>query len=279
VWQAGDAWRIQFADGKPVCSIIVVSANASGYQQGTSCTDDQTEVVATSLASYSADWLGEMTLDLGVRTGDRVTAFYDWPLSDGKTWATSIDGADAQVTANYSMVQGPHGDEPGYKLEMAVGGKTLIAYDYVPSIQWWSQIDFPQASYTAKIVEHTTGWAGPVVVGHADTRYANGGSPVNLFLPQGNQFNMKDTDTKVTIAILRPGIEGGHLSLKDPKGTEVLKHVGTTNSGQTLGFRYDGFWIQFFDSVPGTWTLEEENVGLGSVFLQIKAVQLETVTL
>jgi len=263
-WRVGDAWRVQFNDGDPVCWMVVARA-AETYRQGVACETDEAEFIAVNIAVAQVAFVGTFTRDLeGVSDpeGD-ATRWFDWPLSDGKSWDTTFEGIDVVVTA--AFVDG------AFELVMVDDEDSDLAfYDYDPSLRWWSQISFATGG-SFHVHERTTGWSGPVSLAAADERFTGRG---NLASQSTASFTTTEADTYVVLLASRPAVAAEYWELAGPSET---RNSLTPLGGQPLVGGFDRY--ETIPAEPGEWSYRQAGTGIGGFLARIFVAQVETVEL
>lgn len=262
VWRAGDAWRVQFNDGDPICWMVVVSANESGYEQGVSC-GDEGDFIAIDVAVRGNTYVGSFTTDLEGRHGDATTQWYDWPLVDGKTWTTEYAGVEMEVEATFA--------EDRFQLVMrdVEGQNDLLRYDYDPLVGWWTELAF-ESGYVFRIHEVAHGWEGPVQ--HAIAEPAASGDA--LFTAQMSlSFNVEETETHIAMIMFTPTNGVQYYDLTGPDGSvqSAQPNVPLLN---TPTFRYE-----IYDAIPGVWSFRLVGAGPGEYRVELTTVTLATIVL
>lgn len=282
-WEVGDAWLVSFDGGDPMCWLVVAVATEEGYRQGVTCDGDVDEYFAADIAARGNGFAGSFSRDLeGLDEGDEVR-WFDWPLTDGKTWSTSLGSFEVDAIATFTQVEGAEGEEPGYTIEMTDpdSGTTVVTYDFVPSLAWWSHLTFPQSDYTFRVLDRTDGWSDPVVYGIGRTAYEQRvsfvGATVTTQPPFLPSFEVAEAENMLVVYTSRQGVSGGHLSLRDPGGNERFAQSGTSMTTGLGSSSYPSFELGFIEGAPGTWTLDHEHVGANPSDVLVAAVELATV--
>lgn len=164
-WEIGRWWAWTHDDGE------------STFEWTLAVTEDRGDAWllapdAVEPARFNAmfDWyvFGEMSKDRLTDEDAGGLVFYDFPLSDGKTWTSTFAPGvlDWEVThtATYApTIATAMGLLPGYTIEAVVNGTTFFAYDYVPEIGWFSQLTnhvLPEEGGQGEVdwTYETTGW-------------------------------------------------------------------------------------------------------------------------
>jgi hypothetical protein len=260
-WNVGDAWRVRFRDGAPVCFMVVTRADAAGYQQGVSCATDESEFIAVQIAALGLPYLGNFSLDLEGRAASDETRWYDWPLEPGKTWRTVFDGEDVLVSAR----------EVGGRMAMTMedaSGEQVAAYDYDPELRWWSTLALE--AFTLRVLERETAWEGRVFAAEgrsvADT-------PSNFVMGATASFTARQEDDSIVVMLSRPPMSVEYYELTGPDGAEA-------HNGLAMPVLVTDSWeFDIFDASPGGWTLRQAGAGAGAFSMRASTVQVETVEL
>ncbi len=144
-WRLGDWWghHVYFGAGDTEgvhYNAIIVDATAAW----TLASDDP------ETAAHEALWdipiLGAFSKsDLSTTSFGEAWMWYDFPLSDGKTWSFPLDlrgegPEELTATATYQdAITSSAGIFPGFAIETRLPDGTLaMAYDYVPAIGWYA---------------------------------------------------------------------------------------------------------------------------------------------
>lgn len=268
-WREGYAWIALFGQGEWPCRIVVVDADADGYEQGFACDGDERE--AARLAAFPQRYVGLFTRDLeGVGEG-APARWFDWPLTDGKTWEMEWGDEVLDVTATFVPdIEGPLGDEPGYVMRAAPEGDSdeILVWNYVPSIGWWSHLEFLESGWAVNVVEFEKGWDGTAVTARAeeilDVEPLNGAhAPVS---PQGVFSVDEDADLLVMYGT-GFGAHDERVELIAPDGDAAVSRDHRSFSGSS-------FFFEFPDAEPGTWELRLTGYAMGDVRYRVWAAEL-----
>lgn len=268
-WRVGDAWQLLFAGGRVPCVAVVVSADEDGYQQAFRCPEGS--ILAVQDARYDIAHLGAFTHELeGEYDGDSVR-FFDWPLTDGKTWELDVYGNEYEVTATFlPEIEGPFGPEPGYMMlaEFEGGSEPQFAYNYVPSVGWWTMFETPDGDFSFAVVGFERDWHGSAWTASANTRMDQRSTAVP---PAGSAFEVSEDDDFVIVAGTTAGMHRADIELTDGDGNDVYSETldGTTSFG----------FVEFGTEVPATpgrWELSLEGVGSQSWRVRVITLDLRT---
>lgn len=203
-WSVGDSWRFTSTDGT-TGTLVVVAASSSTY---TLATDEPT--LASYDAVFDVSYIGAIrATDLaGAQQGSPVK-FFDFPLSNGKTWTAAWDGLEVELTATARA-------DGGFDIAGTAAGAPYVAYDYTPSLKWWSHLDFD--GYGIKVSEHRSNWTGSYVVATAETllELGTGGAPAGAFAVAEGQTSVLLATAGASQAVLRA------RAIVDPAGQPFL---------------------------------------------------------
>lgn len=249
-WRVGDAWRVQFDQGEPVCWLVVVDAS-EGYRQGVACETDEAEAIAVNLAVWQERWIASYTSDLeGVGDGSgEPTRWFDWPLEDGKSWSTSYE--DVDLTATAELVEG------AFEITMVreEGDDVFARYDFDPTLKWWSRIEFVESEYVFQVHEHERGWSGPVATAVTESKAESQSSVVAQFTAE---FSTTEEDDFVVLVYSRDGFGRDYWQLDGP-GTSYT----SISQGNVISMGGATFHYGLVPADAGDWTFRQVGVGLG----------------
>lgn len=254
-WRVGDAWRVQFDAGDPVCWLVVAQADELGYRQGVWCPTDEAPLIAAQLATMRLPYAGAFTLDLGGVAGEEVVTWFEWPLADGKTWPTTWGGAPAHVEASWLDAQ------ERYELDLCLDdGLCVASYDYDPELGWWSELVL-RGGFELRVHEREEGWTrGHVLADAVERRSSNyNGVSVDLLATARPAFDVDEGEDVVVVEIQREGVHSHDYSLVGPEG-----RFATSYSSSSLVYADDYVW-DMVDAEPGRWTISENFVAEGMI--------------
>lgn len=262
-WDVGDAWRVQFDDGEPICWLVVVAAEADVRQQGVWCESDEAEEIAAQIAAYEVPYVGRFTSTLdGLQRDTEPFRFYDWPLADGKAWATTYQGDPVEVLTVYDA------DDGRYRFEVTRDGERFLEYDYDPSLEWWSRLEF-EGGYTLRVHEHGRDWSGTVVFATTEERFRADRTVLDVAaLPAS--FQVGQDEYGIALSIEFAGLRGGHISLRDGTGSPVYESSDLDTQASVFSI---------VSGVPGSWTFLDETTGAGEMYVRASAIAIQSVEL
>lgn len=267
-WRVGDAWLVRF-NPQFSCWIVVGDAGPAGYAQGTSCQGDIP--AGAQIAANDYPYVGAFDHDLAStpREGEPIR-FYDWPLTDGKTWDTAWFGRRVTVEAVFvESMPGPLGREPGFALTMrdARSGAFLVTYDYVPSLRWWSGFEYA-SGYAIAVEDAVRGWNGRVVMMEAEERsriFAN-----VITSGEAHGFQVEQDHDALIVETRASGIHWLEMRVYDPSG-DVRASESRADLAANMGYRF----TVVEDPEPGTWVAEAVFAGAGSFETRIHALRID----
>lgn len=257
-WRVGDAWRVQFDDNDPICWMVVVEATPDGYQQGVWCPTDEAETIALQIAATDARYLGRMTLDLGGRGDDEDTRWFDWPLAEGKTWATKWQGEEATVTAQLR--------EGRFVMMLCLDeGDCVAGYDYDPELGWWSELEF-DGGFLFRVHERDTGWREGAVYAVGTLRHEEDARNQLLVVAGPTvSFNVDEEESVVAVRVDWNGARTGSLMLEDSERNVVYSST-RVDDPEDVAFLASG--------VPGVWTLSHSGYASAGYRAWIRTIAL-----
>lgn len=259
-WRVGDAWRVQFNEGDPICWMVVADVGEA-YRQGVAC-EDGSEAIAVDLAVSRAPFVGTFTHEIeGIGDPDAdATRWYDWPLSDGKSWTTTYGETDVSVSA--LLVDGR------FQLTMTYddGSSELARYDYDPALRWWSEIRF-ESGYVFRVHERATAWSGPVAVATADLAALMSSQIVT---GSTSVFTAGGDDDYIVLIAQRPTNAVEYWDLTGPNGASRTDYAAPLARNPTS-------YYELIPATPGEWTYREVGMGAGRFDARIFLSQVEIV--
>ncbi len=139
-WSVGDWWTYRFDDGAAVSWVVTASDGA--YMLDV----DDADFAFTDAALDDVSTIGAVSLELAGSQDGQEVRFFDWPLTDGKSWDLVWDGLEFTATASVT--------ETG-ALVLAQSGAITRLYDYDPATQWFSYIESQSNGTTQWRVEQS----------------------------------------------------------------------------------------------------------------------------
>lgn len=270
-WRVGDAWTVEQygPSGDSSCQLVVTAAD-SNYMLRPTC-----ETLAQADAAFDMSYVGPIGRDhlSGAQQGTPVR-FFDFPLTDGKTWTTKWDGIDVTLTATFvaSLAAPGAGSAPGFAIVgTTADGETYVTYDYAPALKWWTAIDFAEG-YGTRVTKFEEGWTGTYKTATTNLAYESPGN--GLLVPA--TFGVSEGQT--SLLLILSGRLGGHsfaVNLVDPDGTTQYQRVENAGEG---GF----FEVVTLPAIPGDWKLASVGAydpNAGSLRLAIHEVLVTDETL
>ena len=155
-WHRGDAWTFAAANGTLVSYVVTEDKGTDWWMD----TDSAERAFADARDDVSR--LGpQRKSDLAGSQGSDRVAFFQWPLTDGKTWSTPWDHRPVTVTASVKDNRTAH--------LVAKNANGTIVYDYVydAAAHWFSRLTHygddgqEQIAFTLDHASHN--WTGKVV--------------------------------------------------------------------------------------------------------------------
>lgn len=247
-WDVGDAWSVvSTGNGTPRSSTLVVTqADAAGYVVST---DD--ESLAAFDALHDVSYVGLIRAsDLAGSQHEAPVQFFAFPLTDGKTWTTTWDGREIRLTARWvPAMETSAGIHPGFTIEGTDGDKPYVAYDYVPSLRWWSHLAFANG-YGFRVERVHSGWSGQLVTAQTQVLLEGlGETPAGS--PNVHPFTVDDGQSFVSLTLT------GKASLY-ARGLVVLRPDGKVQPTTAPTFQatsQEAFIDERLPPTPGEWKL------------------------
>lgn len=243
VWRVGDAWAITplGEDDAEPGFLVVTSADAGTYTL---------QPTSGSLASYDAmfdvSFVGKIRArDLAGHQQGAPIQFFDFPLSDGKTWTTTWDGREVALAATATP--------RGFDITGTVDGAPFVAYDFDPGMRWWSKLLFAEG-YGLQVTRFVEGWTGELAIATAKVVFESGPA-VPIASGGVAAFTVDEGQDLVLLSVTGGGVlwlRG--FMLFDPSGTPYLTS-NTTNLqlsegvGEASAYRYQ----DELPPTPGAW--------------------------
>ena len=270
-WEVGHTWFIMFPEGDAPCVVTVVDVSVDNYTQAMGCPEG--DVLARDDAVFDLPHLGQITTALAGVSGEGSVDFFSWPLTDGKSWETEWFGTSLTITATFDEdIEGPRGDEPGYRLEAVADGERAFDYNYLPSIGWWSELDF-DADFSGLADIEVVGF-DPTFEGIA---WSSKGSAVYHFSgslpPIGTQpFAIPDG---TSVVAFRAAASGGDflasIVVQDPQQARGFQQASGVYRQYVPA---EAAFIEYLDGVSGQWAFSVEGAGVVELLYEFIAIEL-----
>lgn len=264
LWERGDAWTIQSADtgGEPETSTFVVTdVTSDSYMLSTT-----SERLAGYDAMFDVSYVGKMRArDLAGSQQGQAVQYYDFPLTDGKTWSTLWDGGTVTLKATKT---GKGFDIVGTDQD----GAPYVTYDFVPDMKWWSHIEFA-AGYGFTVQRFVQGWKGDTVVATANPIF-QAFSSMPVANPGSGDFTVSEGQSFVLVSLAGGGGPWARgFYLVQPDGVPYMTETGNAEAAaDTHGYSYE----ERLPPLAGTWHISapmlHEPTGWGGVVVHELAV-------
>lgn len=181
LWTVGEYWTFDtvfsesLGGGSLTSSVVVAFADGDSYTLLSDSRD-----AAMFEAMFDLPFFGDFdkaTLD--TTFGGVPFKYYDWPLSEGKSWTAEFDpGFEAPEPYTFHAafmpeIPTPAGALPGYDIH-GIDPDDFVAfqYDYVPALHWfnhvyWFNEEFPndlsKADVHLMVTDHGFNWRGELI--------------------------------------------------------------------------------------------------------------------
>ncbi len=187
-WTVGDSWAWDAPFGS--YTLVVTGETATDYtietDNAATAWFNEREPISTMGPQRKSDLAGSQ--------GDTRVRFFDWPLEDGKQWATQWDGNDYRMTA----VAKPNGR---FEMHAHQGDVMRVRYTYDPEVNWFREMVFYDENGTQPLEvtlrEHKSGWTGEVVrwsyevIDEATLTGATAGAPKTYTIPPATDLYLE----------------------------------------------------------------------------------------
>lgn len=228
------------------------------------------------------DWyvLGPMDTDTLSDEASGGLQFYEFPLTDGKTWTSVFAPGnrdwELEHTATYDpAIETFQGPAPGYRITATVDGSLFYEYDYVPELGWFSTLKNYVPAVESEERAGELDWTYTVTAAGTDYEgdvYLTSGE---LLLRNVHEVDLEQMDVEpephtsfevaedagALFVTLGAGATAGAstVNLIDPDGErhEVVA-TSTGLNGQVA------FVDAFMPVIPGTWEVVTGGAGLDS---------------
>ena len=267
VWAVGQSWTHDWTLGTTTFQVqSIVVDDGDGYRLAASEQQD-----AINHAAFFFHDLGRMDASWSVHQGDYVYPWYDFPLSDGKTWKRdevnldfNLQEVTRELTMTARLVNASAGVPAHYAIEQRTADGGLRAtYDYDASLGWFRDLKLydPAAPGSEPQVSlHTsataTGYTGAYheADGELLLAYFPIHSPIGgqVSATPTDQFTITSTHTHVmALAFAFAAAGASHVELVAPDGQHwEANQVGDPDGGTVAG---NGGVQVIVPAVPGEW--------------------------
>lgn len=265
-WNVGDWWEFKSPDDGH--TYAVSAAGSDSYTVLPKKVD-----AAVYDAVFDISFVGSIKrADLSGRQEAGPVKFFDFPLSDGKTWKTTWDGFEVTLTAKEeATIPTPLGPGPGFSITGIRGNETFVEYTYSPVVKWWTKVTWG-GDYSLELIGAGANYTGELYTAEATTVVdkdlsGNGG-------PIAEAFDIAETVTHVTYEFGLYASEAAyHLRIIDPENAMFAEgggacmpcHVGVQDT---------------VPAVPGTWHAAGLVASAGAMsWLKVSAVTATAITM
>lgn len=196
VWNVGDAWIGTSHNGdetRPI-TLVVTKVESDAYTIETD--DAQT---AGYDAMFDVSYVGRIsTSELSGAQQGQPVLFYDFPLTDGKSWTAAWDGLAVKLTATKSA--------RGFDIVGTVDGEEYVRLDYATDLRWFSKLEFVRDDYGITLERVQPSWTGSVVSATAEKIY-EGGPTAPIVSPGAGTFTMAEGQTYGVVSVIGGGAQ------------------------------------------------------------------------
>lgn len=238
VWNVGDAWATTAFDdeGTQQGWFVVTRADADGYT-----TETTSERLAGFDAMFDVSYLGRLRADLAGSQNGVPVQFFSFPLEDGKSWTTGWDGREVALTATKAADR--------FLITGTMEGEPYVEYDYVPSLRWWSKIEFA-AGYGFRVDTATTNWTGTLATATGELLYESETALPVATLNSG-AFTVTEGASFAALTLVGGGPAWARaLVLTDPAGAPYMTSTPNVEFAEApSGF----FYHEQLPATPGQW--------------------------
>lgn len=292
-WAVGQWWEWEPADaagtGEPFKS-VVLNTGAGGSLVGTDSVDR-----AKQRAAFDHILMGDLSPALAVTAWGGQWQLLSFPLTDGKTWATSVPNIawDIYGTSVDLDMRADFDDAiDGFRFMGHNGGAMVLEGTYLPATGWFGELvvydvdpeqDPLEFKFTA--IDSGLNFTGPVFTATAEPLLVitdqngftdiptEGGQPI-VAAPQPHGTFTMEADTHLYGGIIAVGVVGSRvITLTDPENRQrQVVATGAPEDEQVL-------WIDE-PGVAGQWTLATAGAGgFSGAFVELYEVAVTEVTL
>lgn len=281
VWQVGDWFGHHVFFGAEDTAgthinTVVVQDTGDAWLLAT-----DSEEVAKWEAAWDFPMLGAIgKTDLGATAFGAQWGIYEFPMTHGKTWTSSIDPLfegprDVSFVATFTeTIETPYGVKPGFHIiGTNADGAVEVRTDYVPDIGWYSRLILYQTStpdpddYILEIRAMGRGhdWSGTYFVDEARSvvqyeGYLTVFEPQTSSPPEVVQFSLGDTSDELYGIVIEVAVVGtSQALLVDPNGGHhrvEATHLEPDPETGTFTFEFVAV-----PAVPGDWVFAWGGVG------------------
>lgn len=264
VWSVGDAWTGTAHEGEESRPYTIVVTKVEGDAYTVETTDGTN---AGWDAMFDVSYLGKIRArDLAGSQQGQPVQFFDFPLTDGKTWTTTWDGLEVKLTAT----QTPR----GYDIAGTVDDELYVELDYVPALRWWSKLQFVEG-YGITLDRVQSSWTGTLATATAKLLYeGHPAAPVGS--PGVANFTMDDAQSYGIATVAGGGTQWARaFYLIQPDG---LPFMGT----KIQNFELEGagprgvFLYEEIPALAGTWGIAAPSVHdpAGAFYVQVHEIAI-----
>lgn len=252
VWSVRDAWT--FTTGSPggesaSNTFVVTAASGTTYTLAPTATES-----AVYDALFDVSFIGPTRAsDLAGSQHGTAVKFFDFPMADGKSWTTTWDGFELQVTAKANpRIDTPRGPQPGFDIVASLpDGSAHVTYNYVPAVKWWTTIIFSEG-WGHTLTEFKQNWTGVAYTPVAKQVFSLAPVGPATHTP-GQQFTVDEGQAVLAIVLMGHTehqaraitlVDPNHAPVPLPGGEDVMVDPATRSE----------FRVDMIDApAPGQW--------------------------
>lgn len=242
-WSPGLWWTYNVTRGGEEGE-VTFAVQAESPEGFTLLADDPDHAALDAVADLA--YLGPVRgSDLAGFQGDEPVRFFEWRLTDGRTWTTTWDGAERTHEARLGEVEIVGRSVDGATVTSSAGGEVRASYDFVPGVGWFTRLDLADRDVSYEIAA-----AGFAYDGNLTRAQAEPGLEAESPAVTVDSFTVPEEAARVGVRIAGAADSLSYdLSLVDPNGT---RHAYGPESCQECSADV----LDLLPAIPGEWSVQ-----------------------